>query len=299
MSKFKMFLIAFVTAIGVISLQSLAASYGIFSPGGDLSGTWNSQTVTTVNGLARTDDNTLVANGTSWALSAVPNCTDTGGNHLNYTAASNAFSCGTSGSATPGGATTNVQYNNAGAFAGEADFAWDATNNRLDISSGSTAGRLGTLANGAGQAGALTVRPGDSTGANGASMNIVGGLPGSTNNGGSINITGAAGGATSGNAGSVTLGGGAPTDGNGGNITLNGSAGVGTNRDGGSIVLAPGAATGAGTIGAITFSNATATGAQTATFVATNKPGAGTGAPTLWLRVRVSGTTYWVPLFAD
>jgi|GEM_PF-6403045 len=37
------------------------------------------------------------------------------------------------GSGTPGGSTTQVQYNNAGAFAGSANFIWDNTNARLGI----------------------------------------------------------------------------------------------------------------------------------------------------------------------
>ena len=35
---------------------------------------------------------------------------------------------------TPGGADTYVQYNDGGSFGGEADFAWDHTNNKLNIS---------------------------------------------------------------------------------------------------------------------------------------------------------------------
>lgn len=42
-----------------------------------------------------TDDTVLVANGTILQAKAVPDCVDSGGNHLNYTAATNAFSCGT------------------------------------------------------------------------------------------------------------------------------------------------------------------------------------------------------------
>lgn len=41
------------------------------------------------------DDTVMVSNGTAWQAKAVPDCTDTGGNHLNYTASTNAFSCGT------------------------------------------------------------------------------------------------------------------------------------------------------------------------------------------------------------
>lgn len=44
------------------------------------------------------DDTTLVSSGSAWVASALPNCTDTGGNHLNYTTATNTFSCGTSSS---------------------------------------------------------------------------------------------------------------------------------------------------------------------------------------------------------
>ena len=42
------------------------------------------------------DDTTLVSTGSAWQAKALPACTDTGGNHLNYDQASNAFSCGTS-----------------------------------------------------------------------------------------------------------------------------------------------------------------------------------------------------------
>jgi hypothetical protein len=49
------------------------------------------------------DDNIMVGNGTTWQLKALPNCTDTAGQHLNYTAATNTISCGTTG--TGGGGT--------------------------------------------------------------------------------------------------------------------------------------------------------------------------------------------------
>lgn len=38
-------------------------------------------------------------------------------------------------------------------------------------------------------------------------------------------------------------------------------------------------------------------GSQTATFAATNKPGAGTTAPTKWLPVTCDGATYYIPLW--
>lgn len=50
------------------------------------------------------DDQVMVSDSTSaGTFRAVPNCTDTGGNHLNYTASSNTFSCGTSSSGGGGG----------------------------------------------------------------------------------------------------------------------------------------------------------------------------------------------------
>ncbi len=74
---------------------------------------------------------TLVATGTTAVVAkTLPNCTDTGGNHLNYTQSTDAFSCGTSGGGggTPGGSTTQVQYNNAGVFGGISEVTSDGTN---------------------------------------------------------------------------------------------------------------------------------------------------------------------------
>lgn len=52
-----------------------------------------------------TDDNTMVGNGTTWQSKSIPDCADTNGNHLNYTASSNTFSCGTSSPLTLGAST--------------------------------------------------------------------------------------------------------------------------------------------------------------------------------------------------
>ena len=59
------------------------------------------------------DDQTLVSDSTTaGTFRALPNCTDTGGNHINYTTATNAFSCGTSGGAT---SSTIVNFARTGA----------------------------------------------------------------------------------------------------------------------------------------------------------------------------------------
>ncbi|CAB4196249.1 hypothetical protein UFOVP1287_62 [uncultured Caudovirales phage] len=48
------------------------------------------------------DDQVLVSSSTSaGAWASVPNCTDTTGNHLNYTASTNSFSCGTTSGSSP------------------------------------------------------------------------------------------------------------------------------------------------------------------------------------------------------
>lgn len=51
---------------------------------------------------AAADDTAMVSSGAAWVATNIPNCVDSGGNHLNYTTATNAFSCGTIG---PGGFT--------------------------------------------------------------------------------------------------------------------------------------------------------------------------------------------------
>jgi hypothetical protein len=106
-------------AAGVLGLliagMIYGATYTMFSPGGALSGTWNSQNVnlsagssfitgTTPAGnggtgqTAATDDAVLVANGTIFQPKVIPDCQDTAasGNHLNYTQSSNTITCGTS-----------------------------------------------------------------------------------------------------------------------------------------------------------------------------------------------------------
>lgn len=56
---------------------------------------------------AATDDNIMVGNGTVWESKAIPDCDDTGGNHLNYDTATNAITCGTSGGASSISSATN------------------------------------------------------------------------------------------------------------------------------------------------------------------------------------------------
>lgn len=203
----------------------------------------------------------------------------------------------------PAGADTQVQFNNAGAFGASTKLTWVDGSTRLNISTGATQGNLQTEDNAAGTAGALLVRPGSSSGANqAAGVTVRGGVPGPTGNGGSLSLQllGSPGGATSGNAGGVLINAGIATDGVGGDISITASNGVGTNRAGGSIFLTAGAPTGSGAAGALVLANLNSTGSSTATFTATNKPGASTAVgPTQWIRTKIGANTFWFPLWAD
>lgn len=97
-----------------------------------------------------------VALGTAldtFTATSIGDCDDTAGNHLNYDTATHAFSCGTSssgGGGSPGGADTHIQYNNGGAFGGEAKFTYDDT-----TVVGRVAATGGTSGSGGGESGAL------------------------------------------------------------------------------------------------------------------------------------------------
>lgn len=110
---------------GSITFSNLVGT-DITAVGTITTGTWSATAISLAKGgtglTSAADDTTMVSSGSAWVATALPNCTDTGGNHLNYTTATNAFSCGTSssggGGGSPGGSSGNLQYNNAGAFGG-------------------------------------------------------------------------------------------------------------------------------------------------------------------------------------
>lgn len=142
------------------------------------------------------------------------------------------------------------------------------------------------------------------------SINLTAGSLSSTNAGGAtlagaVNITAGGGGpgTSGGAAGSVVIAAGAAGSaaGNGGSISLTATDAVSTGgigaRNGGNVTLTAGLAAAGGTAGALIVVNMTSTGAQTATFTATNKPGSGTTAPSLWLTIKVAGTNYYLPMW--
>lgn len=120
------------TGLQVGSTAVLTANQSI-TLSGDVSGsgaTAITTTVAKVNGIAYsataavdTVPVTTTANTTS-TYKAVANCTDTGGNHLNYDTSTHAFSCGTSGSGSgnltvgsstiSSGTNTRILYDNSG-----------------------------------------------------------------------------------------------------------------------------------------------------------------------------------------
>lgn len=103
--------IALSLAVGIASVASAQAVYSIFSPNGGLAGDWQYQylqlgapsylngTLGSLNGgtgvSSAPDDQTLIGNGSSFVQTTIPGCLDSGGNHLNYNASTNALSCGT------------------------------------------------------------------------------------------------------------------------------------------------------------------------------------------------------------
>lgn len=66
------------------------------------SGVLSTGTVTQTEGgtglTTAADDTLLLSTGVAWTAATVPNCADADGAHLNYTAATNSFSCGTTSS---------------------------------------------------------------------------------------------------------------------------------------------------------------------------------------------------------
>lgn len=148
------------------------------------------------------------------------------------------------GGGTPGGADTQIQFNDAGAFGGDTYFSWDKTGNILNLGLENDTGKLhgvtATSANTTG--GSLSFVTGNGLGSgNGGQFEIVGGDGGATGNGGNIHIFGGTGGATLGNAGGIVISG--------------ADAQLGTGGNGGGILFEIGAADGGGTNGYYGFTN--------------------------------------------
>lgn len=144
------------------------------------------------------------------------------------------------GGGTPGGADTQVQFNNSGSFGGSSTFTWDNTEQILYVGDPSWGGTIkGLDATSTSYGGSLTIVSGDGIGSGASGGVTIGGAHGGdTGNGAAVTIQGDQGGVTSGDGGPVNIRGGAvqsATSGNGGDITFQSSAGVGSGKSGGDI----------------------------------------------------------------
>jgi hypothetical protein len=113
----------FTEVTGVTSLNGLNGSSQTFTNDANVTVTsagtahavgWTGQLSASRGGTglsAATDDGVMVGDGSAWQSKAVPACTDTAGNHLNYDAATNTFTCGTASSieVQAGGVTAGVR----------------------------------------------------------------------------------------------------------------------------------------------------------------------------------------------
>jgi hypothetical protein len=68
----------------------------------------NAAGVVTLSQIGTTNHSVPVGGGTTVAEKVIPDCTDSAGNHLNFTQSTNAFSCGTSSSGGGGGGSSMV-----------------------------------------------------------------------------------------------------------------------------------------------------------------------------------------------
>lgn len=97
-----------------------------------------------------------------------------------------------SGTTTPGGADTNVQYNDGGAFGGDANLTWDKVGHTLVIGVENDVNHLNS-------------KDATTTNVAGGSLNIAGGLGDGTGAGGEVGLQGGFGGAGGGKGGDVYL----------------------------------------------------------------------------------------------
>jgi hypothetical protein len=134
----------------------------------------------------------------------------------------------------PGGATTQVQFNDAGAFGGDAGLAFNKTTNVLQLGESGTAGKFEAPSLSGASGLALTVEAGDTS-------------------------------FSGGTGGALTLRAGTPTAGPGGLVLLEATAGVGSNRAGGGLTINGGAATGSANGGAVTITSGASPGGSAGT----------------------------------
>lgn len=89
------------------------------------------------------DDTTMISSGSAWQAKAIPDCTDSSGNHINYTVSSNSWSCGTSstGSGTLTGNSTSTYvavYQTATGLIGDPTFTYTSSTKVVALGNGAS-----------------------------------------------------------------------------------------------------------------------------------------------------------------
>lgn len=121
------------------------------------------------------------------------------------------------GGGTPGGSSTNIQYNNGGAFAGSADFTWDNSTRTLTVG-GTTNGIIKAPSNSASPT--LGLQGGTSGAGAGGACNVSGGAATSNGQAGGNALLQGGAGLTNGTGGNANVQGGTSPSGTAGNVNL-------------------------------------------------------------------------------
>jgi hypothetical protein len=202
-----------------------------------------------IESLTATQATTLLNVFTSSLKGLVP---PSGGSSTQYLSADGTFTTPPAGA--PGGSTTQVQFNDAGAFGGDADFTWNKTTNTLLLGIAATPATIGAPLNAAGVGTVLNIIAGNSSnaGSAGGRLNINGGIS-TDGDGGLVQISAGAGVGTGRLGGGLNLVSGSGAAGNGGSVQVLCGSGTGSTRVGGSFTAGGGIGGAAG--GSLNFNS--------------------------------------------
>jgi hypothetical protein len=165
---------------------------------------------------------------------------------------------------TPAGSTTQIQYNNAGAFGASADLTYDSTTNLLSIGSTGTPPTIQATTSALNPGITLVVRGGATTGSGnkGGALNLLGGQA-ANGDGGNISIAASAPAGASGTIGgnvSISAANSTGTSVTGGVVTISAGRGSATTGTGGALTITSGqGGTSSGDAGALNLNGGTAT----------------------------------------
>ncbi len=169
------------------------------------------------------------------------------------------------GGGSPGGADTQVQFNDGGAFGGDDGFTWNKTTHLLTVGTAAASGTItgGIPTDGAGGSITLVGAAGVGTNRAGGAVTIAGGAATTSSTGGAITLTAGTGGPTVGTGGATTVKGGTGgTSGSGGTATLQGGTAGTTGATGGAVNVLGGTGV-AGAGGGVNITAATSFGSNT------------------------------------